>query len=255
MSSPSVGKLTNADASARMLKSSVATLAFAFVMVMAAAVLVVLAITRDANRLEAERQRDRIEAAIESQVRLRELRFQSLAAAGDLQSAFTGSDPLAALQDSLARLGSRFLEFDGAYVVSETGLVFAGIEGDGASGQTGYDGLKHFSPSLPGGPGGSPLHRLPDMRGGPGKTSWSLTHDGFDTLSVMMIDVPARQGSLAQLLGPLKIVGYRRVTSTMMTELAQRYRACPTSASSETCRPTRWPVAPFRLPTGPPAPG
>ena len=55
MSSPSVGKLTNADASARMLKSSVATLAFAFVMVMAAAVLVVLAITRDANRLEAER--------------------------------------------------------------------------------------------------------------------------------------------------------------------------------------------------------
>nr|WP_066734149.1 hypothetical protein [Bradyrhizobium sp. CCH5-A9] len=130
-----------------MLKSSVATLAFAFVMVMAAAVLVVLAITRDANRLEAERQRDRIEAAIESQVRLRELRFQSLAAAGDLQSAFTGSDPLAALQDSLARLGSRFLEFDGAYVVSETGLVFAGIEGDGASGQTGYDGLKHFSPS------------------------------------------------------------------------------------------------------------
>jgi diguanylate cyclase (GGDEF)-like protein len=224
MSSPSAGKLTNADASARMLKSSVATLGCAFVMVVAAAAAVVMAITADANRLEAERQRDRIEAAIESQIRLRELRFQSLAAAGDLQSAFSGSDPLAALQNALARLGSRFLEFDGAYVVSDTGIVFAGIEGDGPSGQAGYDGLKHFSPAIPGGPGGSPLNRLPDMRGGPGKTSWSMTHDGFDTISVMVIDVPARQGSLAQLLGPLKIVGYRRVTSTMMTELAQRYR-------------------------------
>jgi diguanylate cyclase (GGDEF)-like protein len=224
MSSPSVGKLTNADASARMLKSSVATLAFAFVMVVAAAVGVVLAITRDANRLEAERQRDRIDAAIESQVRLRELRFQSLAAAGELQNAFMGADPLATLQNALARLGMRFLEFDGAYVVSSAGVVFAGIEGDGASGQAGYDGLKHFSPSIPGGPGGSPLHRLPDMRGGPGTTSWSLTHDGFDTISVMTIDIPARPGSLAQLLAPIQIVGYRRVTSTMLNELSQRYR-------------------------------
>ena len=144
MSPPSVGKLTNADASARMLRSSVATLGCAFVMVMAAATAVVLAITGDANRLEAERQRDRIEAAIESQVRLRELRFQSMAAAGDLHGPFTGSDPLATLQTALARLGTRFLDFEGAYVVSATGLVFAGLEGDGMSGQAGYDGLKHF---------------------------------------------------------------------------------------------------------------
>lgn len=225
MSPPSVGKLTNADASARMLRSSVATLGCAFVMVMAAATAVVLAITGDANRLEAERQRDRIEAAIESQVRLRELRFQSMAAAGDLHGPFTGSDPLATLQTALARLGTRFLDFEGAYVVSATGLVFAGLEGDGMSGQAGYDGLKHFSPSLPGGrPGAPPLLRLPDMRGGPGTTSWSLTHDGFDTISVMVMDVPPRPGSLAQLLGPLKIVGYRRVTTTMMDELSKRYR-------------------------------
>ncbi|MET3891662.1 diguanylate cyclase (GGDEF)-like protein [Bosea sp. OAE506] len=224
MSSPSVGKLTNADASARMLKSSVATLGCAFVMVMAAAVAVVMAITADANRLEAERQRDRIDAAIESQIRLRELRFQSLAAAGDLQNSFNGADPLTALQTTLGRLGSRFLEFDGAYVVSASGRVFAGIEGEGISGQTGYDGLKHFSPSLPGGPGGPPLNRLPDTRGGPSMTSWSMTHDGFDTISVMTIEVPARPGSLAQLLGPLQIVGYRRVTSTMLNDLSQRYR-------------------------------
>ncbi|OYW97157.1 MAG: hypothetical protein B7Z14_18435 [Bosea sp. 32-68-6] len=107
--------MTNADASARMLTSSVATLGCAFAMVIAAAVAVVLAITSDANRLEAERQRDRIDATIESQVRLRELRFQSLTAAGDLQTPFAGPDPLAAMQATLMRLGSRFLEFDGAY--------------------------------------------------------------------------------------------------------------------------------------------
>ncbi|MDP3601409.1 MAG: EAL domain-containing protein [Bosea sp. (in: a-proteobacteria)] len=225
MSSPSVGKLTNADASARMLKSSVATLGCAFAMVIAAAVAVVLAITSDANRLEAERQRDRIDAAIESQVRLRELRFQSLAAAGDLQTPFAGPDPLAAMQAALMRLGNRFLEFDGAYIVSASGIVFAGIEGDSPSGQVGYDGLKHFSPALPGGSKTAPaLRRLPDMRGGPGMTAWSMTHDGFDTVSVMVMDVPARQGSLVQLLGPLKIVGYRRVTSTMLAELSHRYR-------------------------------
>ena len=225
MSSPSFGKLTNADASARMLRSSVATLGCAFVMVMAASVAVVLAITGDANRLEAERQRDRIEAAIESQVRLRELRFQSMAAAGDLHGPVNGPDPLATLQTTLMRLGTRFLEFDGAYVVSVSGRVFAGIEGDGPSGQAGYDGLKHFSPSLPGGrAGGPPLRQLPDMRGGPGTTSWSLTHDGFDTISVMVMDMPSRPGSLAQFLGPIKIVGYRRVTATMLDELAKRYR-------------------------------
>ena len=233
MSPPSVGKLTNADASARMLRSSVATLGCAFVMVMAAATAVVLAITSDANRLEAARQRDRVEGAIESQVRLRELRFQSMAAAGDLQDSSTGMSPLTALQGTLGRLGSRFLEFEGVYVVSSTGLVFAGIEGDGVSGQAGYDGLKHFSPSLPGGrAGAAPLVMLPDMRGGPGTTYWSLTHDGFDTISVMVMDVPPRPGSLAQLLGPLKIVGYRRVTTTMLDELSKRYRVADIRISS-----------------------
>ncbi|MDP3410895.1 bifunctional diguanylate cyclase/phosphodiesterase [Bosea sp. (in: a-proteobacteria)] len=227
MSSPAVAKLTNADASARMLKSTVATLGCAFVMVMAAAVAVVLAIAGDANRLEAERQRDRIEAAIESQVRLRELRFQSLAAAGELQNSLAGPDPLLTLQTALAQLGGRFLEFDGAYIVSSSGVVFAGIEGNSPAGQAGYDALKHFSPTLPGArnAGGAPMVRLPDLRGGPGTAAWSLTHDGFETVSVMTIDIAPRRGSLlSQLLGPIKVVGYRRVTDSILSELAQRYR-------------------------------
>lgn len=227
MPSPFVAKLTNADASARMLRSTVATLACAFLMVMAAAGAVVVAIISDANRLEADRQRGRVETAIESQVRLRELRFHSLTAAGDLQSSFSGPNPLATLQSAFTRLGSRFLEFDGAYVVSQSGLVFAGIEGDAPAGQAGYDGLKHFGASLPGmpQPDSPPMRKLPDSRGGPGTSSWLLTHDGFEAVCMIVMDVPPRPGSLvSQLLGPIKIVGYRRVTNSMLDDLSERYR-------------------------------
>ncbi len=227
MSSPFVAKLTNADASARMLKSTVATLGCAFLMVMAASVAVIVAITGDANRLEAERQRDRIEAAIESQVRLRELRFQSLAAAGDLQNAFSGPDPLAEFQAAFARLGSRFLEFDGAYVVSPSGVVFAGIEGDAPAGQAGYDGLRHFTAALPGTnkPANPPLQKLPGAHGGHSNASWTISHDGYETITIMMMDVVPRPGSLiSRLIGPMKIVGYRRFTDAMLAELSERYR-------------------------------
>ncbi|PZO02716.1 MAG: bifunctional diguanylate cyclase/phosphodiesterase [Hyphomicrobiales bacterium] len=227
MPSPFVAKLTNADASARMLKSSVATLGCAFLMVMAASVAVIVAITGEANRLEAERQGDRVDAAIESQVRLRELRFQSLAAAGDLQSSLAGPDPLMTLQTALAQIGNRFLEFDGAYIVSSSGIVFAGIEGGSPAGQAGYDALKHFSPTLPGASnvGDPPMRRLTDLRGMPGSASWSLTHDGVETISVMMIDMVARPGSLvSQLVGPIKVVGYRRVTNSNLADMSQRYR-------------------------------
>lgn len=168
MSSPSVGKLTNADASARMLRSSVATLGCAFVMVMAASVAVVLAITGDANWLEAERQRDRIEAAIESQVRLRELRFQSMAAAGDLHGPVNGPTRWRRSRRRSCGWGRAF-EFDGAYVVSVSGLFSPASKATARRARPGCDGLKHFSPSLPGGrAGGPPLWQLPDMRGGPG---------------------------------------------------------------------------------------
>jgi len=227
MPSPFVAKLTNADASARMLKSSVATLGCAFLMVLAAAAAVIVAITSDANRLEAVRQRERVEAAIESQVRLRELRFRSLTAGGGLHSSFVGPSPLAALQSAFSRLGSRFLEFDGAYVVSPSGVVFAGIEGDAPAGQTGYDGLKHIGPSIPGNARRTapPMLELSDTRGGPGSTSWAITHDGSEAISLIVMDVTPRAGSLvAHLLGPLKIVGYRRMTDTMLADLSQRYR-------------------------------
>ncbi len=225
MSSPFVTKLTNADASARMLKSTVATLGCAFLMVMAAAGAIVFAIVSDANRLEAERQRVRVEAAMESQVRLRELRFQSLAVAGGLQIDLSGLNPLADLQAVFVRLGSRFLEFDGAYIVSPAGTVLAGIEGDAPAGQAGYNGLKHFGGSLPGAAGTTPMHILKDVRGRPGSTAWTLVHDGFDTVSLMVMDIMPPGGSVvAQWLGPLKIVGYRRVTATMLEDLATRYR-------------------------------
>ena len=57
-------KMTNAGSSARMFASTVVTLGCAFLLLMAAGIGVVVAITREANRLEAQRQGERIEAAV-----------------------------------------------------------------------------------------------------------------------------------------------------------------------------------------------
>jgi diguanylate cyclase (GGDEF)-like protein len=218
MHAPAVAKLTNADSSARMLTGSVTTLACAFLLVMAAALGLVLAITNDANRIEAERQRDRIEAAIDSQTRLRRLRLENMSAAGELQAALAQPDPLAALQASFLRLSSRFLEFDGAYLVTGSGRVLAGVEAGAAAGQAGYEGLKHFSAQLPGAPAARDLAAA-DMAS-------FIVHDGHEAIAVFIGNLANAPPSLiGNFVGTgIRLVGYRRLTSSILTELAERYR-------------------------------
>ncbi len=217
MRAPTVAKSINADPSARMLKSTVTTLGCAFVLVMAAAVAIVVAITDDANRLEAMRQRDRVEAAIESQIRLRRLRLDTMVGTGELQAVLTAPDPLAALQETFQRLSTRFLEFDGAYLVTGSGRVLAGVEAGARAGQAGYDGLKHFSRKLPGA-GGRQAADEP-------ATVTMMIQDSHEAIAVMVADIAGPGASLlGARLGGFKVVGYRRLTPTMLNDLADRYR-------------------------------
>jgi diguanylate cyclase (GGDEF)-like protein len=233
---PSAAKMTNADSSARMLASTIATLGCAFLLVIAASVAVVIAITNDANQLEAQRQRDRIEAAFDSQARLRELRLDSLAVSGELQAALKDPVPLPAFQKAFARLSSRFLDFDGAYIVSAGGKVFAGVEGGAPAGQTGYYGLKHFSGSIPGGsnPAG-PLARKADAATKRLGSSWSaIVFDGHETITLMVVDLQQSVTPfISSWIGPISIVGYRRVSSAMLGQLAERYRVADVRLVSE----------------------
>ncbi|WP_168166077.1 putative bifunctional diguanylate cyclase/phosphodiesterase [Bosea sp. PAMC 26642] len=200
-----------------MLRSTVATLACAFVLVIAAASAVVLAITRDANSLEAARQHERIEAAFDSQTRLRRLRLESLAATGELQAALASPEPLAALQAAFLRLSSRFLEFDGAYLVTGHGLVLAGVESGAKAGQTGYNGLRHFTRRLPGGSQAAP-------QGSPSTFSM-MVRDSHESIVILVSDLIVSPAPiLAASAGGLKVVGYRRITATMLEDLAERYR-------------------------------
>jgi diguanylate cyclase (GGDEF)-like protein len=227
MHAPDVAKLTNADSSARMLTSSVATLACAFVIVMAAALGLVVAITNDANRIEAERQRERIETALDSQARLRRLRLENLSAAGELQAALGEPDPLAALQTSFQRLSTRFLEFDGAYLVTGTGRVLAGVEASAAAGQAGYDGLRHYSQRLP---GAGPAAKEPLKDG----MASLMVHDGHEGLAMLIVDLTATPAPLlSSMFGGVRLVGYRRLTSTTLTELGERYRIAEVRLSAE----------------------
>jgi diguanylate cyclase (GGDEF)-like protein len=207
-----------------MLTSTVATLACAFAFVSAAAVGVIVAIMLNANRVEAERQYDRVEAAIESQVRLRRHRLENLADAGLLQPIFDASLPRPALQWGFARFASRFLDFDGAYLVTASGKVLAGVEGGQAAGQAGYEGLRHFAAELPGAIA-TTTHAAPTTTSGP--LNAFLRSDGQETLGVVIADLRAASMAGARTpspAGPAYLVGYRRTTASLLEDLAQRYR-------------------------------
>ncbi|WP_066467204.1 EAL domain-containing protein [Bosea sp. WAO] len=207
-----------------MLTGTVATLACAFALAAAAAISVILAITIDANHLEAERQRDRIEAAIENQVRLRRQRLDNLRDAGLLQPIFNANLPRPALQWAFTRLANRFLDLDGVYLVSATGQVLAGVEGGVSAGQAGYEGLRHFARDLPGAAAATPPHQ-PAATNGPLRAF--LSFDGQETLGLVIADIRAggAQGEKASAPdGAAYIVGYRRTTQPLMDELARQYR-------------------------------
>ncbi|WP_439496822.1 putative bifunctional diguanylate cyclase/phosphodiesterase [Bosea sp. (in: a-proteobacteria)] len=226
MHSPPVAKTTNADSSARMLTSTVATLGCAFVLVIVAAVTAMLAITHEANRTEAVRQRDRVEAAIESQVRLRRLRLENFAAAGALQLVLNPGVPANALQWAFTKLSNRFLEFDGAYLVTATGQVLAGVEGGKPAGQPGYEGLRHFSHAIPGAEkpqGGATGTEIAGAKRD--AMSLKLVDDGHATVALMIAELTALPGlEETQPARRVFMVGYRSVTAPMLAELAVRYR-------------------------------
>jgi diguanylate cyclase (GGDEF)-like protein len=224
MHSPPVAKTTNADSSARMLTSTVATLGCAFVLVIVAAVTAMLAITHEANRTEAARQRDRVEAAIESQVRLRRLRLENFAATGALQLVLTPGVPANALQWAFTKLSNRFLEFNGAYLVTASGQVLAGVESGQPAGQASYEGLKHFGPSLPGAaaPQGT---ESPEAASARDQMSFRLIDDGHETVALMSAELTALPG-IEEMRGGRRIfiVGYRSMTAPLLDELGIRYR-------------------------------
>ncbi|WP_198302324.1 EAL domain-containing protein [Bosea sp. AS-1] len=214
-------KMTNAGSSARMFASTVVTLGCAFLLLMAAGAAVVVAITREANRLEAQRQRERIEAAFNNQIRASELRLERLAIAGDLQETLRGPAPRANLQAAFARLRGQLADFDGTYIVSAAGTVLAGVEANAPAGQIGYDGLRHFSDFIPGGSYRptliDPAHQSP---------TWStIASNGSDTILLMVIDLSRTTTPvISPSTGPLSFVAYRRLSGTVLAELADGYR-------------------------------
>lgn len=216
MHSPPVPKMTNADSSARMLTSTVATLGCAFLLMLVAAVAAMVVITRDANRTEIERQRDRLEAAFESQTRLRRLRIDSVASSAELQSALSLGGPTEALQSTLLRLSRRFLAFDGVYLVTPSGRVLAGLEGDAAAGQAGYDGLRHFNRDLPG--SGSRTETGINVQA-------QIVFDGHEAVMLTAAELPSRPASddLNQARSAI-LVGYNTVTQNLLADMGQRYR-------------------------------
>ncbi|QEL21212.1 EAL domain-containing protein [Bosea sp. F3-2] len=226
MLQPFAAKMTNAGSSARMFASTVVTLGCAFLLLMAAGIGVVIAITREANRLEAQRQAERVETAFNAQIRLNELRLQSLTATGELPDALQEDDPKVALQAAFKRLRGQLVDFDGAYIASARGIVLAGTETDTQLVRSGAEGLRHLEAFLRGAKEfpvsvavGEEL--LPQF----GTTRSTIVRDGDETLMLTVVDlsrvVPFSAASMPE---TLFLIAYRHISTSLLAELSDRYR-------------------------------
>ena len=218
-------KMTNAGSSARMFASTVVTLGCAFLLLMAAGIGVVVAITREANRLEAQRQGERIEAAVSAQIKLSELRLERLISAGDLSETLQQPGSAATLQAALQRLSRQLMDFDGAYISGTGETVLAWVENS-----TTTDHLKHESP-----------HRIEALQRGVkssfapvigddaaprfGAARSTITTDGDEALMLTVIDL-SRIATFSSENGsaPLSFVAYRHLSSALLSDLAERNR-------------------------------
>lgn len=211
--------MTNVESSARMLTRTLATLACAFAIVLVAILGVMAAMVSNANRLEAVRQRDRVETALATQIRLRRLRFENLQLSGVLRPVLITALPDSARQWAFAQLTKRFLDFDGTYLVTASGRVLAGVEHGETGAQAGYDALLRLLPELPGGASDGEWHGLVN-----GPIRAALIRNGDDTVGILTADLrtPEQAGPAADGTAAF-IVGYRKTVPARLAELGLRY--------------------------------
>ncbi|WP_293813175.1 GGDEF domain-containing protein, partial [uncultured Bosea sp.] len=209
-----------------MFASTVVTLGCAFVLLMAAGIGVVVAITREANRLEAQRQRERIEAAVNAQIKLSELRLERLVAAGDLPDALQqpGSSP--ALQAALKRLSGQLMDFDGAYIDGAGATVLAWIENPAGTNHASQDGPHHIAALQRGAKSSFVAGMIGDeVTPQFGAARSTIVTDGDETLMLTVVDL-SRIASLNSDGNPtpLSFVVYRHLSSALLSDLADRNR-------------------------------
>ncbi|RYE34985.1 MAG: EAL domain-containing protein [Hyphomicrobiales bacterium] len=219
-------KMTNAGSSARMFASTVVTLGCAFLLLMAAGIGVVVAITREANRLEAQRQGERIEATVSAQIKLGELRLERLVAAGDLPETLQQPGSAAALQVALRRLSGQLMDFDGAYIDGTGGTLLAWVENPTTMDHSGHDGPHHID-ALQRGAQNSFVAAVIGDEVAPqfGAARSTIVTDGSETLMLTVIDL-SRIVSFSSEKGsvPLSFVAYRHLSSALLSDLAERNR-------------------------------
>ena len=226
MSQPLAAKMTNAGSSARMFASTVVTLGCAFVVLMAASVAVVTALTREANRLEAQRQAERIEAAFNGQIRLSELKLEGLMTTNDLNEALLQPQQQPALQAALKNLRSQLLDFDGVHIVSMNAGVVASIENTVPIGQGQSDGQRHLNAFMRSAK--NPVVSVvvgDEAHPQTGQTRSMMLNDSEETLLLTVVDLAHLLPiDIANTRDQLSLIAYRHLTAGMLSELAERYR-------------------------------
>ncbi|MCO5092245.1 EAL domain-containing protein [Bosea sp. (in: a-proteobacteria)] len=203
-----------------MFANTIVTLGCAFLLLMAAGIAVVVAITREANRLEAQRQGERIEAAVNAQMRLGELRLERLVAAGDLPNALHQPGAEATPRATLERLSGQLMDFDGAYIGGAGETVLAWVENPSTADHP-AQAIPHHLDALQQGvwsafvaPAGTGAAALP------GAARSTIVTDGGEVLILTAVELPQIASPAGAAPAPLFFVAYRHLTDALLADLA-----------------------------------
>ncbi|MEN5080909.1 EAL domain-containing protein [Bosea sp. TWI1241] len=210
--------MTNAESSARLLTGTIASLAGAFVVVLAAAVALAFGIMTNANDLEAARQNDRLDAAMNAEVLLRRDNLRTVRA---LKPLLDAGLPHATLQWSFSLIAERLLEFDGSFLVTAAGRLLAGVENGRPATQAGYDALRRLKPGLP---GGNSAGQLPPAGHPPPLPLFSIVNDNGQITSIVVATIADDDIVNAATREAAFVVGYRRATPARIAALGHRHR-------------------------------
>lgn len=209
----------DAVSSVRMLAGTIATLVCAFLLVLVASFGVIASISRHANHLEAERQRNRVEAALAGEGRIRDLSIDNRSITSELVEALSGQRDPAAIQKAFMSVDRRLPEFEGSFIVTPDGTVLAGMRNGVAAGQADYDELSHLAAVLPGN-GGDQASDY-NAQG----TRLVLRNSGSVPLLIVDTDLANMlEPSIADTIEPLRLIGYRRLDDAFLRAVEQRYR-------------------------------
>jgi diguanylate cyclase len=207
------------------------------------AVMAMIAITADANMVDAERQRSRVEASIGHELSNMRRQLASLAIQPREATQKLNGEALRQFRQEFIEGAASLYHFDGAYLILPDGTVIVGMEGRHTAGQAGFDGLHEFAAETASEAFQKYATALEQRHGQLSRVSMvseaefygaaRLVHDGQSLLKIAAVPVPLTNGDPANTNNVVAIaVAYRAIHEFSLQTLAAQHQIAGLRVSS-----------------------